>query len=439
MNQQRIVELTLLLLAAFITLTTVAVAAVAEHTDINWVAIPYLGVLLLLWALSHLSLRKWAPTANGLLFPIAALLQGLGIAFVLRINPDLLITQVIWSALATCGFISVVAGLRDLKWLQNFQKPFGLAGLVLLLIPLVRKLSGGITGSYRSLQLGSVTIDPSQLGTLLLIIFFASWLATYRSRNTAEHLGQVERLEGDPSRFIPLIGAWLLASMTVIFQSDLSAAFVLVAIFLSMWWVAVGRPFDLAIFIAATSGSVLLALNSVPELQDRFAAWTDPWSNPQFGETINRSTFALAGGGLTGTGPGEGSADWVIGATNQFAFVPIAEELGFIGGSAILSSFLLLTGVTLRLATIARREFEGLLAVGIAIFFASQAWAPIAVALRLLPPNDISLPFVAANGAALFTCSVALAVLLKISETISYAADPTEIIPRLASEPKSTP
>jgi cell division protein FtsW (lipid II flippase) len=227
--------------------------------------------------------------------------------------------------------------------------------------------------------------------------------------------------------------------MTVIFQSDLSAAFVLVAIFLSMWWVAVGRPFDLAIFIAATSGSVLLALNSVPELQDRFAAWTDPWSNPQFGETINRSTFALAGGGLTGTGPGEGSADWVIGATNQFAFVPIAEELGFIGGSAVLSSFLLLTGVTLRLATIARREFEGLLAVGIAIFFASQAWAPIAVALRLLPPNDISLPFVAANGAALFTCSVALAVLLKISETISYAADPTEIIPRLASEPKSTP
>jgi len=438
-NHQRIVELTLLLLAAFITLTTVAVAAVAETTDIAWVTIPYLVVLLLLWTVSHLSLRKWAPSANGLLFPISALLQGIGVAFVLRINPELLTGHLIWSAFATCGFIAVIAGISDLNRLQNFQRPLGIAGLVLISIPVVMKLIDGEIGSYRSLQIGSVATHPGQLGTLCLIIFFAGWLATYRSRNTAEHLGQTEPLEGDPSRFISLIGAWLLASITVIFQSDVSSAFVLVAIFLSMWWVAVGRPLDLAIFLAATIGSVLLALSSVPELQDRFAAWTDPWSNPQFGEVINRSTFALAGGGLTGTGPGEGSADWVVGATDQFAFIPIAEELGFIGASAVLSSFLLLTGVALRLSTIARREFEGLSAIGIAIFFASQAWAPIAVALRLLPPNDISLPFISSNGSALFTCSIALALLLKISETASPKADPTEILPRITSKSEGTP
>ena len=438
-NNQRIVELTLLLLAAFITLATVAIAAVAESTDIGWAAIPYLAVLLFLWAISHLSLRKWAPTANGLLFPITALLQGLGVAFIFRVNSDLLLNHLSWSAFATFGFISVIVGVRDLKRLQNFQKPLGLAGLALTLIPVITKISDGKIGSHRSFQIGSVAIDPSHLGTLCLIIFFAGWLANYRLRNTAEYLGEAERLDGDPSRFVPLIGAWLVASITVIFQSDVSSAFILVAIFLSMWWVAVGRPLDLVLFLAAIAGSVLIALSNVPELQERFDAWADPWSNLQFGEVINRSTFALAGGGLTGTGPGEGSANWVVGATDQFAFVPIAEELGFIGGAAVLSTFLLLIGVGLRLATAARREFESLSAIGITIFFASQAWAPIAVVLRLLPPNDLSLPFVSSNGGALFSCTIALALLLKISETAPLASNPTEVLPQIASGTESTP
>ena len=439
MNNQRIVELTLLLLAAFITLATVAVAAVAEGANIEWAAIPYLSALLLMWGISHLSLRKWAPTANGLLFPITALLQGLGVAFVLRIDPDLLTRHLVWSLFATVAFIAVLVGLRDLGQLRKLQTPLGLTGLVCISIPVILKIIRGEVNSYPSVQLGSVAIEPSHMGTLCLVIFFAGWLASYRSRNTAEYLGEADRLDGDPSRFIPLIGAWLLISVVVIFQSNLSAAFVLVAIFLSMWWVAVGRPIDLAFFVAAVVGSVLLAIDSVPEFQDRFDAWTDPWSNSQFGEAISRSSFALAGGGLTGTGPGEGSADWVSGATDQFAFVPIAEELGFMGGAAVLSSYLLLAGVGLRLATAARKEFESLLAIGIAIFFGSQAWAAIAVPLRFLPPNGLSLPFVASNGPALFTCSIALALLLRISETVPVIPDRTQILPRIAFKSQGAP
>ena len=438
MNNQRVVELTLLLLAAFITLATVAVAAVAADVRVEWSAIPYLAALLLLWGVSHLSLRKWAPTANGLLFPIAALLQGLGVAFVLRIDPDLLLRHLVWSLFATVGFIAVLAGLRDLSQLRKLQTPLGLIGLVSISIPVILKISRSEVDSYPSFQFGSVAIEPSHMGILCLVIFFGAWLANYRSRNTAEYLGEADRLDGDPSRFIPLIGAWLIISVVVIFQNNMSSAFVLAAIFLSMWWVAVGRPIDLAFFAAAVVGSVLLTIDSVPEFQSRFDAWVDPWSNSQFSEAISRSSFALAQGGLTGTGPGEGSADWVPGATDQFAFVPIAEELGFMGGTAVLSSYLLLAGVGLRLATAARKEFESLLAVGIAIFFASQAWAAIAVPLRFLPPSDLSLPFVASNGSALFTCTIALALLLRVSETVPIIPDRTHILPRIAFKSRGT-
>ena len=136
-------------------------------------------------------------------------------------------------------------------------------------------------------------------------------------------------------------------SIIIIFQCDMSLAFVTFAVFVSMWWVAVGRMVDLTIYLAAVGGSIAIAFGSITELQNRFAAWVDPWSNAEFGAAITRSSFALAGGGLTGTGPGGGSADWVPAATDQFAFVPIAEELGFIGGVAIVSSYLLLVGIGL--------------------------------------------------------------------------------------------
>ena len=116
-----------------------------------------------------------------------------------------------------------------------------------------------------------------------------------------------------------------------------------------MWWIAAGRTRDLAVFLTAITGSLALAAGSIAETKSIFAAWIDPWGNPELGNASIQSSFALAGGGLTGTGPGGGSADLIPGATDLFAFVPLAEELGFIGGAAVLLSYLLLVGVGLRL------------------------------------------------------------------------------------------
>jgi len=108
------------------------------------------------------------------------------------------------------------------------------------------------------------------------------------------------------------------------------------------------------------------------------------------------------------------------------------------GGAAVLSSYLLLVGVGLRIATAARKEFESLLAIGIAIYFGSQAWAAIAVPLRFLPPGDLSLPFVASNGSALFACTIALALLLRISETVPVIPDRTQILSRISFKSQGT-
>jgi cell division protein FtsW len=112
-------------------------------------------------------------------------------------------------------------------------------------------------------------------------------------------------------------------------------------------------------------------------------------------------------------------------------FVPLAEELGFIGGTAILSTFVLLLGVGFRLANGASSEFDSIVTIGMTIFLASQTWSSIAVALQLLPPAGHSLPFISLNGAALVVGYTGLALLLKISEGIPFVPDKTQLLPQI--------
>ncbi len=430
MHKQRVIELTLLLLAIAITSATAAIAALDDQSEIGWIALPYIAGLALLWFASHLALRRRMPTANGLLLPVAALLQGLGFAFVLRIDSGATTKHLIWSTVATGAFLSVVIGVRSLKVVRRAGKLLGIPGAIAVLLPPIFHTSNSyfIPSGFR---IQSVYVDLQKIGIFCLIIFFADWLASYRLRNTAEHFGEVDRIEGDPSRFAPLIGGWLIASFLLIFNFDTGSAFIVCSVFLAMWWVAVGRAVDLLGYLIAVALSTLVAVTTVPEMHTRFQTWLNPGANPEWGDSITRSSFALAGGGLTGTGPGGGSGNWVPDAVDNLIFVPLAEELGFIGGTAILSTFVLLLGVGFRLANGASNEFDSIVTIGMTIFLASQTWSSIAVALQLLPPAGHSLPFISLNGAALVVGYTGLALLLKISEGIPFVPDKTQLLPQI--------
>ena len=156
MARQRVVELTLLLLAAFITVATVTISAVDERVAWSWGVVPYLTGLMVLWAVTHLALRRWASSSNGLLFPITALLQGLGFAFIVRIDPELANNHFAWSVAATCGFLLVLKGLGDLSWLQKARPYVGVVGAILLLAPDFIADSPGTRGSSSTIDIGAV-------------------------------------------------------------------------------------------------------------------------------------------------------------------------------------------------------------------------------------------------------------------------------------------
>ena len=181
-----------------------------------------------------------------------------------RIDPSLAARQTTWALIGVVGFFVVVVGIRGIHQLRIVRIPLGIAGVLLVFLPLISDGDPSDSEISLALQLGPLHVVPGELGKLLLIIFFAGWLADHRTQNTAEFWGETLRIEGDRSRFIPLLGGWLITSAVLIFQSDVGSAAVTFAVFISMWWVAVGRRTDLVLSLGAITATAVLAAVSVP-------------------------------------------------------------------------------------------------------------------------------------------------------------------------------
>ena len=137
--------------------------------------------------------------------------------------------------------------------------------------------------------------------------------------------------------------------------------------------------------------------------------------SPAPGFQIVQAIFALASGGLIGTGPGLGSPERIPAAETDFIFAVIGEELGLVGATAVLIAFMLMVGTGLRIATQAPSEFESLLAVGLTAILGVQAFVIIGGVLRVVPLTGITLPLVSYGGSSLLANYILLALLVRIS------------------------
>jgi peptidoglycan glycosyltransferase len=167
------------------------------------------------------------------------------------------------------------------------------------------------------------------------------------------------------------------------------------------------------------------AWRSFTHVQTRVNIWLDPWKNPAGdGYQIIQSLFAMAFGGVTGTGLGLGGGVRIPASENDFIFAVIAEELGLAGGALVLMAYLLMVGSGLRIATRADHAFDKLLATGLTLLLGLQAFIIVAGVLRVLPLTGVTLPFVSYGGSSLVVNYVLLALLLRISDQSERARKP---------------
>src|SRR5665648_197396 len=156
--------------------------------------------------------------------------------------------------------------------------------------------------------------------------------------------------------------------------------------------------------------------------------WMNPWQDPNGGGyQIAQSLFAIGGGGILGTGLGNGiGASTVPAASTDFIFSVIAEELGFAGAMAVLVLFLIVVmrgfGISLR----AKDRFGQILAAGIGILLGTETLIILAGVTKLLPLTGIPLPWVSYGGSSLIVHFIMLGVLLNISNATAVSAHNTK-------------
>lgn len=315
----------------------------------------------------------------------------------------------------------LVIGQRRVATLRRFAWPFFGFALVLQLM-VFTPLGYGAGGNRNWLRLGPISVQPSEILKLAMIMWLASVLAT-KSR----------KLTTLPQIFIPAVLGAAAAIGLVIVGHDLGTAIImLMAVFACLFFARVPmRYFAFAGLIAV--GSVLfLALSNANRLA-RIAQFLSPecddYENSCW-QSIH-GLWALANGGIFGVGLGNSIAkwSWLPAAENDYIFAIIGEELGLIGAIVVLLLFVVFAFVCGRIIAAAPDAFSKIFVGGVLVWVVGQAFVNIAVVIGLLPVLGVPLPFVSSGGSALVSTLVSMGVVLAIARE-----NPTPLVRRSSQE-----
>ena len=420
---RRNTELGLILLGSVIVVGAYTLASLGQNASIPVDLGPFLAFVLGLIVFAHLANRRLAPAADGLLLPLAALLNGIGYVFIARlagersVPSDLPGLQATWAALGIAAYVATLLVIRRVRVLDQYRYTVGLIGLALLFMPLVPGIGRTINGARIWISVGPINLQPGEFAKLALAIFFASYLVDKREllRMATYRLGPLWLPE--PKHFFPILVAWAGSVVVMVSERDLGSSLLFFALFVVLLWIATERIAYLLVGLGLFSIGAYLAWHTFDHVQQRVDIWLDPWADPLGdGFQIVEAQYALAEGGLSGTGIGLGDPARIPVVENDFIFAAIGEEMGLLGATAIIVSYLLLVGSGLRIAVRARDPFAKLLAVGLTTIVGMQAFIIIGGVIRVVPLTGITLPFVSYGGSSLLANYVILALLVRISD-----------------------
>ena len=287
---------------------------------------------------------------------------------------------------------------------------FHFLGLTLVLLMLVPIIGVKANGSRRWLGVGGLTLQPSELAKLAVILSFSLLTCRFRGKMRSFRYGILP--------FLTILGIII---GLLILEPHFSASIIIIAIGgVMMFLGGVG----LGWFIAAL-GSVLAAvavlLTFFPYASSRVSTWLDPFSDPSDqGYQIVQSLYSIGSGGLSGLGLGGSRQKFLYlpEEHNDFIFSVACEELGFIGAALILVLFALLILRGYWIALHQRDRFNFLTCAGISTLLAIQVFLNVAVVTNLVPCTGISLPLFSYGGTALLIQLFEMGIILSASREI---------------------
>lgn len=322
-------------------------------------------------------------------------------------NPFWYFQRQVLYAIAGVVVALLVARMRPAVW-RSVAVPFlGMTSL-LMLIAAHPDSGTSLYGASRWIDLGPITLQPSEFAKLALIVFAATILA--RKWN---------RLDEPWHLLLPLGPVVGIVALLGMLQQDLGTTVILCgSVFLLLFAAGIRLRYLSIVAVLGVLGAVAMIAGEAYRRARLFDAWLNPWADPKStGYQLIQGLIAIGSGGWFGTGIGTSRAKWdfLPNAHSDFIFAVIGEELGLLGALVVLLGFGALVVAGIRIAVHATGTFERLLAAGIVSWIGLQTIINLGAVTGLLPITGVPLPLVSFGGTALVVTLAGVGVLASIA------------------------
>ncbi len=289
---------------------------------------------------------------------------------------------------------------------------YGISLFLLVLVLLIGTVGGG---AQRWLVLGPLTIQPSEIAKLALVLVLALVLSRYEKKVVSKKRG------GGSVRYGVLLPGGLIASVCLLVAAEkhISGLMILAMIGVAMMFLGGTRwrYLGMMALTVVLAGTLLILVSSYAQV--RVNTWlhieeVDPLGSAW--QTL-QGLYAIGSGGFFGLGFGNGRQKhgYVSQPQNDFIFTVICEELGFVGAFFVIALFILLVVRGFRIAAHAPDRFSSLAVYGISLKLALQAILNVAVVTNSMPNTGVSLPFFSSGGTFLAMQIFEMGIVLSIS------------------------
>lgn len=305
--------------------------------------------------------------------------------------------------------VAGIAVRTRIRWWEAGGPYLLLAGLMLLVVVLLPGIGMSVNGSSRWLRLGIVTVQPSELMKLFVVVYVAGYLVRKQ-----EELRKFTQGILMISIVVAIVGVLLLQ------EPDLGSVVVICITVLTMLFLGGVRFWHFMLVVGAGVGGMVALTLIAPYRMNRVTSFLDPWADPyNTGFQLVQALIAFGRGEWLGVGLGASvqKLSYLPAAHTDFLMAVIAEELGLVvvlGVIALYGLILLRAFAIARQAEVAGQTYGARLAQGLGVLLVAQAMINLGVNMGLLPTKGLTLPFVSYGGSSILVSCAAVGLLLVV-------------------------
>ena len=280
--------------------------------------------------------------------------------------------------------------------------------IVLLVLVFVPGIGISANGARRWIGFAGFNLQSSEVAKFGFVIFTSCYLS--------KNYKKIKTFKG----VLPLLITGGILCLLVMLEPNMSVTMCIGLVMVIMLIIG-GLSFKHCLILSIPALALVVLLIVIePYRFDRLIAFINPWANPkEEGYQLIQSLYSLGAGGLFGVGLFNSRQKYLFlpFAESDFIFAIIGEELGFIGAVLILSVYVAIIAIGIKIALNAKDRLGAYLASGIVSVIAVQLLINIAVVTGSIPPTGIPMPFISAGGTSLSVFMGAIGILCNVGKS----------------------